>query len=257
MKGVNHKIVFFHIGYWILIVLLLTFIWGTYDGNFYRNFFVQLWSLPARLFLSYLTLGLLIPHFFSKGKLTTFSGLFILLLILSVLLVQRPIIIYHVEGTYLPYNSEEYFNLIALVNTGIDVAMGVIPLLFFHHNMKQKGKSEMVQEVATGPTPYLILKEGHTKRKVPCSSILFIESQKNKLITETSDGAITTYGNMSSIVEKLPEEMFLRIHRSFIINVTKVDHYSARSISIGEKEFPIGRHYKEHVTASLNARFGQ
>ena len=57
---------------------------------------------------------------------------------------------------------------------------------------------------------------------------------------------------ISNMEEKLPEEQFLRIHRSFIVSLDKIESFSPSSVDIKDNEIPIGRSYKELVLKQLN-----
>ena len=57
---------------------------------------------------------------------------------------------------------------------------------------------------------------------------------------------------LSSLEETLPKTNFIRIHRSFIVAINKIDSYNADSIQIGKTELPIGRLYKKEVNRLLN-----
>jgi DNA-binding LytR/AlgR family response regulator len=52
--------------------------------------------------------------------------------------------------------------------------------------------------------------------------------------------------------EKLPPENFLRIHKSYIVPVGKIEAFTANTVEINGKELPIGRNYKNAVLNSLN-----
>lgn len=52
--------------------------------------------------------------------------------------------------------------------------------------------------------------------------------------------------------EKLPGESFLRIHKSFIVSLTKIEAFTANTIEIQGKELPIGRSFKNGVLSALN-----
>jgi len=67
----------------------------------------------------------------------------------------------------------------------------------------------------------------------------------------TTSKTIITKHLISSLEETLPKDAFIRIHRSFIIAVGKIDSYNAETIQIGEKELPIGRLFKHHVNKLL------
>lgn len=238
-----------HILYWILVVLLYSFIWGTYDGEYLRNLFVQLWSLPARLILAYLTISTLFPLFLKSGRYWTFTFSWFILLFLVAVIIQRPIIFYLVEGTYLPYKSDTFYNLIAFVNTGIDISIGTVPLLFFQAVFaKQDRKSR-------GEKEHLLLKEGSNHYKVQFDDILFIESQRNLLLTVTNDLQVKSYGNMASVEARLPEVQFKRVHRSYIVNLDKIDAFTSTGVKVRTHTIPVGRHYKKDVTKVLEERF--
>jgi DNA-binding LytR/AlgR family response regulator len=99
---------------------------------------------------------------------------------------------------------------------------------------------------------YIYVKENKKVIKVYLSEIRYIEglgeyvqiySDKRKIITKTS---------MALMEEKLPTEDFLRIHKSYIIPIGKIEAFTANTIEINGKELPIGRNYKNAVLNSLN-----
>lgn len=83
--------------------------------------------------------------------------------------------------------------------------------------------------------------------KTRMSEILYIESIKDYVKVKTVEKDIITQQKISYLEESLPKELFLRVHRSFIVNVSKVDAYSATDIELGKHQVPIGRNYKNDV----------
>jgi DNA-binding LytR/AlgR family response regulator len=90
--------------------------------------------------------------------------------------------------------------------------------------------------------------------KTRMTDIVFIESIKDYVKVKTIDKDIITQQKISYLEESLPKEQFLRVHRSFIININKVDAYTATDIEMGKLQVPIGRNYKQEVNKAL-ARF--
>jgi Response regulator of the LytR/AlgR family len=92
------------------------------------------------------------------------------------------------------------------------------------------------------------------KKMVKCriDDILIIESCKDYVKVKTADKEITTQQKISYLEENLPKNKFLRIHRSFIINVDKVDAFSASDVDLGNLQIPIGRNYKNDVVKILS-----
>jgi len=98
---------------------------------------------------------------------------------------------------------------------------------------------------------YLYVKADRKMVKINLDEILYIESLKDYVSIHTLDKRIVTKQKISYLEEKLPSEDFLRIHRSFIIAVDKLDAFTATSVEIGEQEIPIGRSYKSEVDKFL------
>lgn len=100
--------------------------------------------------------------------------------------------------------------------------------------------------------PYIYVREDKITQKIFLAEILFIESQGNYVKIVCSNREITSYSSISLIEEKLPEEQFLRVHRSFIVSTDKITAFSGTTIMIGKLQIPIGRSYKSIVEQSLN-----
>lgn len=99
---------------------------------------------------------------------------------------------------------------------------------------------------------YLYLREKNIIHKIPVSEIVFVESMGDNLKLHTQERVIQARCTISSVEEALSEELFVRIHRSFIVSVKRITSFSPVSVYIGEMEFPIGTRYKENVFNKLN-----
>ncbi len=99
---------------------------------------------------------------------------------------------------------------------------------------------------------FIYLKADKKMVKVMLSDILYIESLKDYIRVKTETKEIISYQKISFLEEKLPTDKFLRIHRSFIIALDKIQAFSATAVDIGKTEIPIGRFYKNEVLQVLN-----
>lgn len=99
---------------------------------------------------------------------------------------------------------------------------------------------------------YVYFKVDKKMVKTRVNDILFIESIKDYVKVKTGDKEIITQQKISYLEESLPQASFLRIHRSFIVNVNRVDAYTATEVEIGKIQIPIGRNYKQDVTRVLS-----
>ena len=83
--------------------------------------------------------------------------------------------------------------------------------------------------------------------KVAMDDIVFIESLKDYIKVVTKSKTIITRQSISAIEERLPKASFIRIHRSFIVSLSKVQSYSPELIAIGNEELPVSRMYRHEV----------
>ncbi|MBC5775374.1 response regulator transcription factor [Pontibacter sp. KCTC 32443] len=98
---------------------------------------------------------------------------------------------------------------------------------------------------------FIYLKSDKKMVKVMLADILYIESLKDYIRVKTETKEIISYQKISFLEEKLPADKFLRIHRSFIIALDKVQAFSATAVDLGKNEIPIGRLYKNEVLQIL------
>lgn len=88
--------------------------------------------------------------------------------------------------------------------------------------------------------------------KVLLNDILYIEGLSDYVKIITKAKTIVTKQLISALEETLPKDNFIRIHRSFIIAINKIDAYDADSIQIENKELPISRLFKQNVNKHLS-----
>lgn len=109
-------------------------------------------------------------------------------------------------------------------------------------------KTTSSPEAAVAEDHFYIQTEGKGKvSKLFFRDLVYIESQKNYLSIITSQKKLLTYLTLSEIEEKLPSQTFLRIHKSYIINVEKISHVEGNEIFLNDirESFPIGASYRD------------
>lgn len=100
---------------------------------------------------------------------------------------------------------------------------------------------------------FIYVNEEKNIHKIYLKDILFIESYREYIKIHTEQKTVSTKVQISKIAEKLPDEKFMRIHKSFIVPIEKISSFNARSVNIGKTELPIGRTYKERVIDKLKS----
>jgi len=87
--------------------------------------------------------------------------------------------------------------------------------------------------------------------KVMLNDILYIESMKDYVKVITADATIITKQSISSVEAMLPESEFLRIHRSFIVSISKIKSFTHEVIETEKAEIPIGKLYRNELMKVL------
>lgn len=101
---------------------------------------------------------------------------------------------------------------------------------------------------------FLFVKENKKMVKVYIDNILYLESIKDYVKIFTTRKSVITKQQLGYFEEKLEAFDFLRIHRSLLVSIRKIDAFGATSVEIDKKELPIGRSYKEQVLETLNKK---
>lgn len=118
-------------------------------------------------------------------------------------------------------------------------------------------KSDKVPVVTNQPSltiardNVLYLRVDRKMVKVDVSDIFWLESLKDYIKVVLADRVLVSKQKISILEELLPEERFVRIHRSFIVSIDKIQSYHAYAVEILGKELPIGRNYKEECRKRL------
>jgi len=106
---------------------------------------------------------------------------------------------------------------------------------------KVKSSNEFAQ------APHIFLKVDRKLVKVFLNDILYIESLRDYIKVSSVEGNYVSHKSLTSITEELPEENFIRVHKSYTIAIDKVKSIEGNQIEIENKRIPIGRNYSIHA----------
>lgn len=101
---------------------------------------------------------------------------------------------------------------------------------------------------------YLFIKVEYQLVRIALSDILYLESLKDyvKVFLKNSDKAILTLSSLKALEEKLPAKRFMRVHRSYIVSLDKINSITRNSLHIGKINITVGDQYKEAFNAFLS-----
>jgi two-component system, LytTR family, response regulator len=101
------------------------------------------------------------------------------------------------------------------------------------------------------PIQHIFLKTEYRIQKVDLSAIFYIEGLRDYIAVHTPAGRILSLESMKNMEAILPEDQFIRIHKSYIINRDKIDFIERGRIIINKEYLPIGDTFREKVTGKL------
>lgn len=109
-------------------------------------------------------------------------------------------------------------------------------------------------QTTTGHPEYFFIKTEYRMQKVFFRDILFIEGMKDYLRIHTLKERIMTLMSFSKMEQILPQENFVRIHKSYVIALDKIESIEKSKIRVAAHEIPIGEMYRKTFMEILESR---
>jgi DNA-binding LytR/AlgR family response regulator len=104
---------------------------------------------------------------------------------------------------------------------------------------KQLSEPDKTEKPKEPAQPFLYFRSDRKMVKVLFNDILYIEGLRDYIKIFTTTKTIVTKHLLASLQEMLPADSFLRIHRSYIVSISKIDSYNADVIEIAKKNYPL------------------
>lgn len=102
--------------------------------------------------------------------------------------------------------------------------------------------------------PYLYIKSNLKKRKVYTKNIKWVEALGDYVKVVTSNSNIIVLSSLRNFEKKLPVNKFLRIHKSYIINLDRIDNLSNKTVEIESNLIPVSRNKKAELEKILESK---
>lgn len=94
---------------------------------------------------------------------------------------------------------------------------------------------------------YFFVKTDQKLEKVVINEICYVEAMENYVIIHTDSQKIISLMTMKSMEEKLPANQFIRSHKSYIVNINKVESIEGNCLNVKSKQLPISRQNKQEI----------
>jgi len=147
----------------------------------------------------------------------------------------------------------------ALEGYELDIIDYLLKPFAFNRFLKavQKAKDYYQMKTRTSgtlPSSYIFIKSDKRIEKIELNDILYAESIGNYVSVYTESKRIIAYLTMKSLECQLPEEDFIKIHQSYLVNCAKIDAIEGNEIKLGGKSLPMSRNYREMVMKIVHQR---
>lgn len=119
--------------------------------------------------------------------------------------------------------------------------------------LKGCNKAHELFKIRTGTAPpdYIFVKTGFEQVKIRFNDILFIEAAGNYVSFVLENNRLLSRATFSETIDSLPEDIFVRVHRSFMVNISKIEKLERHQVSVKGNKIPVS----EAFTSGLSAFF--
>lgn len=125
---------------------------------------------------------------------------------------------------------------------------------FYQVNVHEKQQLGVTGNNAYPDEPFIYVKENKKVLKIHLHDILYMEGLSEYVQIYTGNKKIITKNSMTNLQSKLPDNEFLRIHKSYIVAISKIQAFTTSTVEVPGKQLPIGRSYKNTVLEALQVQ---
>jgi len=154
-------------------------------------------------------------------------------------------------------SGKEKYAIEAFEYDVVDYLLKPLALPRFYKSISKAKKRFVDKEsISRYPEEIFIKKKNSTLVRLRYDDILWVEALENYVTVNTFKEKFTIHFTMKSIENKLPLSKFKRIHRSFIVNISRIEYIEDSNVVMktesGSKILPIGKSYRDHLMDDLN-----
>lgn len=117
--------------------------------------------------------------------------------------------------------------------------------------LRQPPSPETTAEVTSSPKDHFFVKEDGVSKRIDYADLLYVNSFGNYVRLYTAEGKHMVADTMKNLEDTLPADRFQRIHKSYLINLSKVDRAHGKMVVIGGQELPVGNAYRQGLLERL------
>lgn len=233
--------------YWGLILVFLTVFFGSKWDSLQLAFYFSCLLLPVVIGTTYIFNSYLVPKFLIPGNYIKFGLYFLYLLIVSLYLEMLVALFSFV---ILANTNLQLVDLegISVLNLGVALYLVVFGSSFIRLLIQFRSKEAEIKklqlETLKSKKESITIRANRKNQVIALDDLLYLESLDDHVKVVTTDGEFLTRNKISKLHEQLPKQ-FIRIHRSFVINLNHANYYTSSSVQLSKMTLPISRTYKK------------
>jgi hypothetical protein len=243
-----------HIIFWIIVYGSLTIIFTKWVGVAMEAFYYVSLLMPVIIGTSYFFNYILVPRYLFKRRFFLFCVYSFYMLVVSLCLEMVAGILAFLLVAYYDINKNGMLITDVFIMAGtlyfVVLVMSFI-LLIRHYFVDQRAIDSLEEKQAQLDQGYFTVRSNRQTAKVKFEELLYLESLGDYIEFHLADGSTISSKEKISHMENSLPETYLRIHRSFIVNSSKITSFSREHVMIGEKELPVSRSYRQEVVSKL------
>ena len=116
---------------------------------------------------------------------------------------------------------------------------------------QERLEQEQILEKSGQDSGFLSIRADRKVYRIPFQRILYLQALDDYVKIISTEGTILPKITLSQLEQKLPSKQFLRIHRSYIVNLNHLQNYDQQEIGIADRKLPIGKSFREQVALRL------
>jgi hypothetical protein len=243
-----------HILFWTITGSMLVAVFGSTYGDYAKSFYFISFLLPVAMATSYFFNYFLVPQFLLKKRYKRFTLYTIYTIVVSLYLEMIVVTISFIILANYNYGelSPIMTNIFVLgFSIYLIVFIKAFYLLYRRFKENEVRLKQLKNEKEALKTSFITVRADRSNHQIKLDELIYLESLSDYVKIHFNDQSLTTRDTISSFEENLPET-FVRIHRSYIVNIDYITEFSSKSVTIGNIELPISRTYKQTALTHIS-----
>lgn len=110
----------------------------------------------------------------------------------------------------------------------------------------------MMEDIKWNNEEFIFIRDTNTVRRLKLDDILYTEAMGDYVKLHTMERLYAVHAKLKTVEERLPAHKFLRIHRSYIVALNKIDTLQYGTLTIGDKLLPVSDTYRKSLCHRMN-----